>query len=182
MNNINPDTYCGIYCGACSVLMHGETGHVDGFTACLQRVPKEELACNGCKSGTVYAGCRTCDIRDCAVKKGIEHCVDCTDYPCKMYGMWQSASKILPHIREAALSLEVIKHDGVDSWLMAQKKRWSCPDCGAQYSWYAPVCSRCGRGLISEAYKMSGLKKLMCRFILPMVYRKGKRKEIVMEK
>ena len=101
MNNFNPDTYCGIYCGACSIAMHGETGRADGFVACLGSVPKEDLVCGGCKSDTVYAGCSTCSLRRCAREKGIAHCVDCTDYPCKIYSKWQSVAKYLPHSREA---------------------------------------------------------------------------------
>ncbi len=77
------------------------------------------------------AGCRTCNFRDCALEKSVAHCVDCADYPCKMYRKWQSAAKFLPHVREAASSMEAIKRDSVDLWLAAQKKRWSCPDCGA---------------------------------------------------
>jgi hypothetical protein len=176
MDKINPDTYCGIYCGACSVLMHGETGRADGFAGCLGSVPKEEIACGGCKSGTLYAGCRMCSFRDCALEKGVAHCVDCADYPCKMYAKWQSAAMFLPHVREAAFSLEAIKRDGVDAWLAAQKKRWSCPYCGTPCSWYASECGKCGRRLASEAYEMSGWRKLLCRLVLPIVYRKGKAK------
>lgn len=33
MNQVNPDSYCGIYCGACSVAMHGATGRVEEFAA-----------------------------------------------------------------------------------------------------------------------------------------------------
>lgn len=176
MKNFNPDSYCGIYCGACSVYMSGATGHHDGFVACLGSVPKEEIACSGCKSEKLYAGCRLCKFRDCAVSKGIAHCVDCVDYPCKMYKQWQSVAKFLPHVSEAAPSLTVIKCDGVDTWLAAQKKRWSCPECGALFSWYASECSACGRSLASEAYKMAGWRKLLCRFLLPKLYRKAKGK------
>lgn len=174
-SSVNPDTYCGIYCGACSVLVHGSTGGTDGFHACLGGVPKEELVCGGCKSGTVYAGCRTCAIRDCAVEKGVGHCVECSAYPCKTYSRWQLARRILPHIREAVSSLEAIKSNGTDAWLGEQKKRWSCPGCSSPISWYATECPTCGRKLGSEAYAMAGLRKLLCRFILPAVYRKGKR-------
>jgi hypothetical protein len=44
------DSYCGIYCGACSILNHGETGRGDEFIACCDSVPEKELACGGCKS------------------------------------------------------------------------------------------------------------------------------------
>lgn len=174
MNEVNPDSYCGIYCGACSVAVHGKTARADGFVACLGSVPNEELACGGCKSDNLYAGCRVCNFRDCAGAKGVEHCVDCAEYPCKMYKHWQSVGKILPHVCEASAALGAIKRDGVDAWLEAEKHRWSCPDCGEPFSWYSNVCPACGRKI--AAYGLSGWRKLLCRLILPMAYRKGKAK------
>ena len=168
------DTYCGIYCGACSILRHGETGHGDGLVACCGSVPKEGLACGGCKSGVVYAGCRVCMFRDCAVEKGVAHCIDCPEYPCRAYDKWQYAAKLLPHVRESVANLETIRRDGVDAWLAAQEKRWACPECGASFSWYAAQCTECGRSLAAEAYVMSGVRRLICRWLVPKVYRKGK--------
>lgn len=177
MNIFNPDTYCGIYCGACSIAAHSQTGRTDGFVACLGSVPKEDLACCGCKSGTVYAGCSICRLRRCAREKNVAHCIDCADYPCKSYNAWQTVAKLLPHAHEAPLNLKTIKRDGVDYWLNAQKKRWSCPDCGEPFSWYVSECYKCGRELVSESYKISSWKKLLCRFALTMAYRKGKAKK-----
>lgn len=177
MEEFKYNAYCGIYCGACSVLMHGKTGSADGFALCLGSVPKGEIACRGCKSDMVYAGCRLCTFRDCAGEKGVAHCADCADYPCKMYKKWQGAASILPHVGEAAWSLSVIKRDGVESWAAAQKERWSCPDCGEPFSWYSAQCGNCSRNLTSEAHEMSGWRKFLCRLILPMAYRKGKAKK-----
>lgn len=174
MNEFNPDTYCGIYCGACSVAAYGRTGHADGFAACLANIPREELVCGGCKSDDVYAGCGACSLRRCAREKNVEHCVDCADYPCAGYRKWQSLAKFLPHTRESASSLEAIRRDGADRWMDAQKKRWSCPGCGTPFSWYASACDKCGYSLESEAHTLSRWKKPLCRFILSMAYRKGK--------
>ncbi len=167
------DSYCGIYCGACSVSRHGETGRGDAFVSCLGGVPGEELACGGCKSDVLYAGCRICKLRDCARAKGVAHCADCADYPCGMYRSWRSSGRILPHVREAAASLAAIRDRGVEAWLAAQEKRWSCPTCGARFSWYAARCAECGRDLAAEAYALSGVRKLVCGWLLPMAYRRG---------
>jgi Protein of unknown function (DUF3795) len=171
------DAYCGIYCGACSVLRHGETGRSDGFIACCGSVPQGELACGGCKSDALYPACRVCKLRDCAVAKGAAHCADCADYPCSMYRRWQLAAKVVPHVRESSANLEAIRRAGVDAWLAAQAKRWSCPQCGARFSWYAARCSECGRGLAAEAYVISGVRKLLCSLLLPLGYKRGKAKE-----
>ncbi len=175
----NPDTYCGIYCGACSVVICGKTGRADGFAACLGGVPRGDLACGGCKSDTVYAGCSTCNIRRCARERSIAHCIDCAEYPCASYRKWQLVAKALvPHAGTATANLEVIRRDGVDAWLAAQERRWSCPGCGSPFSWYARTCHKCGRALACESYTLSGWRKLLCRLILPMAYRRGKARVI----
>jgi len=71
MTIFNPDTYCGIYCGACSIAMYSKTGRADEFVACLGGVPKEELSCGGCKSDNIYAGCKACGLRRCAREKAL---------------------------------------------------------------------------------------------------------------
>ncbi len=177
MSMFNPDTYCGIYCGACSIAMYGKTGHADRFASCLGSVPQEELVCGGCKSDNIYAGCSLCGLRRCAREKNIEHCIDCAEYPCKSYSTWQKVAKFLPHTHEAASSLNHIKQEGVDSWLNAQKSRWSCPECDRPFSWYASVCRKCGKSLLPKAHSLSGWKKILCCFMLNMAYRKGKIKQ-----
>jgi len=177
MKYFNPDSYCGIYCGSCSIAMYAKTGCADKFATCLGGVPKEELICGGCKSDDVYAGCGACILRGCAREKNVEHCINCTDYPCTRYSKWQSLAKFLPHIHESATSLETIRRDGIDQWLDEQKKRWLCPDCGTPFSWYASACNKCGHSLELKAYTLSRWKKLLCHFILPMAYRKGKAKQ-----
>jgi hypothetical protein len=154
--------------------MYNKTGHADKFVACLRGIPKEDFSCGGCKSDNIYAGCKACDLRRCAREKGIEHCTDCADYPCKSYRTWQTITKFLPHLHGVAASLKNIKVDGVNNWLNEQKKRWACPDCGTSFSWYAAACYNCGRSLASQTHKLSGWRKLLCRFMLTMAYRKGK--------
>jgi hypothetical protein len=177
MQTLKPDSYCGIYCGACSIALHGRTGRADEFAACLGGVPIEELACSGCKSDTLYAGCSTCSLRRCARERKVEHCMDCSDFPRKGYSAWQSVAKFLPHTHEAPSSLKVIKNDGVDFWLDGQKRRWSCPECGTPFSWYTKVCHVCGVSLKPQSHCLSFWRKLLCRFVLKMAYRTAKAKK-----
>jgi hypothetical protein len=170
----NPDTYCGVYCGACSICAFGKTGRADALAACLGGVPKGDLACGGCKSDSVYAGCSICNLRRCARERGVEHCIECVKYPCTSYRRWQSVAKAMaPHARTAPESLVAIRRDGAAAWLAEQKCRWSCPDCGTPFSWYARTCAACGRPL-TESHTLSGWRRLLCRLIFPLAYRKGK--------
>ena len=170
------DTYCGIYCGACSILRYGKTGHGDEYIACCGNIPRAELNCSGCKSENVYAGCRLCMFRDCNKSKGIEHCIECIDYPCKKYKKWLSAARLLPHVSESSANLETIKREGLDAWIKAQEERWSCPHCGTMFSWYASECSNCGYSLKTRSYSMSGFRKILCRLLIPLIYKKAKNK------
>jgi hypothetical protein len=166
------DNYCGLYCDACPVRMYGETGYIDDFVACLKNIPKEALSCGGCKSDTTYYGCRACTIRKCAKAKSIPHCTDCTQYPCRLFKRWKNGARILPHIGEVASNMENIREMGIEAWFYLQKARWTCPSCGKLFSWYASACSSCGWNLGGKAYNIRGFRKLLCRLILPLVYKK----------
>jgi hypothetical protein len=168
------DSFCGIYCGACSVLVHGTTGRVDRFVACARGIPARDIACGGCKSDAVYAGCRTCSFRDCATSRGVAHCVECAEFPCAAYAKWASAKRLLPHVEEAPASLAAIRRDGVEAWLSAQERRWSCPQCEARFSWYQETCAACGRDLADVAFGLGALRRLFCRLVLPRIYERGR--------
>ncbi len=168
------DSYCGLYCGACSILRHGETGREDAFVACLGRVPGSAIACGGCKSTDLYAGCRLCRIRECARARGVAHCAGCVEYPCRAYAAWSSLARLLPHVRDAAANNAAMRKVGADEWLAAQQRRWTCPRCGTPFSWYAAKCAECGRDL--GAHALTGLRRLVCRVALPLIYRRAKRR------
>ncbi|MBN1677714.1 MAG: DUF3795 domain-containing protein [Candidatus Thermoplasmatota archaeon] len=111
----NQLAYCGLWCGSCSV----GNGTVNELSRrCAQTItdygvnewgPKEvdykamlkALAivstmgpCLGCLKGGGRTGC---EIRACAIKKGITECVDCADQDSCPNG------KILHHMRSGAL-------------------------------------------------------------------------------
>lgn len=45
--------------------------------------PEDIGDCDGCRADTERIFCSGCEIRICAIEKGIENCAYCTDYPCK---------------------------------------------------------------------------------------------------
>jgi len=170
------DNYCGFYCKACSIRYFQDTGCTDGLIDCLSKVPKEGLVCGGCKSDSTYPGCRLCKMRECAVGKEIERCTDCREYPCRIVAEYRRYTKFLPHAREMAASQDLMKEIGIEKWLSRQKERWSCPDCGTLFSWYARVCSQCGRDLSNDALTLKGFQRFLGRLFMPKVYKAGKKK------
>ncbi|MGE5423269.1 MAG: DUF3795 domain-containing protein [Ignavibacteriales bacterium] len=164
----NFDSYCGIYCGACSIMVSYRTGEKDplanffneenvrSFLAMEGHAYPEgepfEHKCEGCKTNTLFINCRPCQIRACAQEKKVEHCVECRAYPCPLFEARMCNPQIqqnLPHSKMPVINLDRIKEVGFDQWLTEQEAAWSCPDCGNSFSWYAAVCSKCGRELNS---------------------------------
>lgn len=118
MSGFNYDTYCGIYCGACSIMMSHRTGRKDplalqfteenirAFLASQgEKYPEgEEFShnCTGCKTATLFINCRPCKIRKCAVEKKVEHCIECGEYPCQLFSTIMvnpQVQQTLPHTR-----------------------------------------------------------------------------------
>lgn len=156
MSDFNYDTYCGLYCGSCSVIKAYQTGEKDPLACMFSDELGMELKCRGCKSDDLFVNCAHCTIRPCAKEKGVEHCIDCPDYPCQIYGVLELGVEKLPHWSMAAVNIETIKNKGTEKWLEEQAAQWKCPDCETGYSWYAAACSNCGKDLTEiKPYKNS---------------------------
>lgn len=140
------DSYCGLYCGACEVLLLGEKGLLEEKAGEWKRKP-EDLRCQGCKSDVISVYCRNCDIKMCAEGRGVEYCFECPDFPCPVLKEFRNDE--YAHHSVVFHNLNLIREQGLESWLKAQEKRWSCPECGEKFSWYDKKCSRCGARIIN---------------------------------
>ena len=179
MSKPNYDSYCGIYCGACDIMMADKTGHKDSFasfwTEPVLRAFQQTMGntalepealkvkCLGCKSDTLFINCKTCKIRSCAIQKKVDHCIDCAEYPCAFVNGMKKSEAILPHLKNSRPNMEMIKKAGVDQWLAAQEQYWKCPECKTSVAWYADKCSACGKKLIGLTYKFSTLKAMIVK-------------------
>ena len=53
-----------------------------------QKYNPETVICNGCLEdgiGDVLFYCNECKTRKCVIKKGLQHCGHCPDYPCDIF-------------------------------------------------------------------------------------------------
>jgi len=112
---------CGLYCGACGA-----------------------LDCEGCGSHRTDDYVKGCRFRKCAREKQVVFCCYCSDYPCP--SLHEFMTDKWPHHWTMKPNLENIKENGLEKWLEAQKKEWTCRNCGAETKWYQKVCA-CGRDL-----------------------------------
>lgn len=134
---------CGLYCGACE---HFVASLPEGQHLMLDHT--KEYLCKGCRSGSanLYKSCVRCIIRDCAEQKQLEHCGQCSSFPCNMLTAFQHDG--IAHHVDILTNAVKLNEKGTDIWLKEQKANWSCT-CGAVYSWYAHTCSQCGEPLHS---------------------------------
>ncbi len=190
MENFNPDSYCGLYCGACDIQVSSKTGAKTRFARFWNpkflrkfirangiEISDEDdikIACKGCKSNEVFINCRYCRIRDCASSKAVAHCSDCAQYPCDKFEEIGKGAGLLPHLRSISENLAEIGKRGAEGWRSGQARRWSCPDCGAQFSWYSDRCPGCGKRLGNKAYKFTFLASLILRGGLKALAKKQK--------
>lgn len=142
-------TYCGVYCGACSHRLTGVTRDPRHMTEKAKQLDPKELkywtSCPGCRVGGHRADC---DFKICATGKKVNHCVDCTEFPCWRHKEFNSDG--VPHHAGSLASLAVLKENGEGAWLEMQRKKWTC-SCGTKLSWYLKQCLKCGRGVQSPS-------------------------------
>jgi len=138
------DAYCGLYCGACGVLIANERDKLEQLAKAWEVEP-EKLECHGCKSETSSSFCVSCNIRSCAESKEIDFCFQCEQFPCTRLVEFKNDK--YTHHSIILRNLAFIRDKGVGEWLEEQRIRWSCPSCGERFSWYDEICKKCGRKL-----------------------------------
>lgn len=145
---------CGLYCGACTIYITYKSGDKEALKSMAERInqerdtkldPETDFPCEGCLSSTVAWYCRECGMRDCAVSKGITHCAQCPDFPCKIITDFNDDE--WPHHGEVLVNVERQKEIGITAWLGEQEKRWLCPECKKATGWYDTSCRQCGTKL-----------------------------------
>lgn len=84
--------YCGRDCSKCQAYAATRSSKYAWMDTTL-KLEKElgltlnfqGIACGGCKTAStkLIPRCRTCEIRQCCLKKGLDDCKPCAAYPCK---------------------------------------------------------------------------------------------------
>ncbi|MBN1536513.1 MAG: DUF3795 domain-containing protein [Anaerolineales bacterium] len=111
---------------------------------------KNTKPCLGCwgEEATKPEHCRKCKIKDCAIGQGFSFCLECPSFPCaiikrldKSYRQRYQANLIDNAFR--------VKTLGAEQFLVEERTKWTCADCGGVISLHDRVCSECGRDLKS---------------------------------
>jgi len=190
MDSFNYDSYCGIYCGACDIMMTYKTGCQHRLASFWNESTVKTfhnklgitydpnkpftVKCNGCKTDTLFVNCAVCQIRRSAINNKIEHCIDCNKYPCNLIVGANKVKSLLPHIKNNRINMETIKKVGVTQWLSEQEKRWKCPNCKTNFSWYTRKCMNCGEDLREYTFTFSFLQSMILKLGIYSLSRKQK--------
>lgn len=135
------DTYCGLYCGACSIMVERKNNRLEAM-ADNNKYRFDELMCNGCKTQVNSIYCRECDIKKCAKEKNVEFCFECNEFPCDIITKFNYDEH--DHHSVVLKNLNDIEENGIENWLGNQEKRWKCKVCETSFSWYTTQCKSCG--------------------------------------
>ncbi len=148
------ETYCGVYCGACTIMKANENNTVDILAEKWETEP-EHLRCDGCKSDVNYYHCADCRMKKCNIERGYENCSECDDFPCDIIREFNDDEYI--HHRVVIRDLNEIRETGVSIWLQKQENRWKCSECGTRFTWYEEKCSNCGAELYNSIKELEDI-------------------------
>ncbi len=120
--------YCGLYCDACPNYIKTMAGeHVDE-------------PCMGCRSETLTKWCTICNLKACAIEKGIDFCSKCTQYPCTKLMAFKEDDKY-PYHDDVIEHLVMIAYEGEEGWREKMDSKYR--DCqGQRINWYEEIDKR----------------------------------------
>ena len=83
--------YCGLDCSQCGAYqatqLDDDQKRIETAKLWSQlyqaEIKADQINCNGCKSdGVKFSHCSVCEIRQCCISQGVDHCAACADYIC----------------------------------------------------------------------------------------------------
>lgn len=133
---------CGLFCPACNIYI-ASTEDASRLQALCERygLSSEQARCFGCRSEKRFPYCDTCKMRECSLRKGIDFCIECEDYPCEEILSFHASR---PHRIEICKDLVYIKSSGFESWFSEMLEHYSCYNCKTLNSAYDLFCRTCG--------------------------------------
>jgi hypothetical protein len=109
---------CGLGCFICFLYRDNLTEELADSIHKKWNVPKEKIACNGCRQqdGKHFHLPQGCATLDCAKAKGVQFCSDCNDFPCALLAPVADLADQRPHNLKV-YNLGRIKKIGLERWI-----------------------------------------------------------------
>ena len=116
--------YCGLNCASCDVYQATAYDDDDMRAAYSSKVFEQfkievepaSVSCYGCRDERPKSGyCAWCQVRQCAIDRGLENCATCEDYACekldKVHAAMISVGKAVDGVASARINLETIRRE-----------------------------------------------------------------------
>ncbi len=109
-------SYCGLVCTGCPAFIATQANSDEERQRVVEKwsseqfpLSAEDINCDGCLSTDkrLFKFCNDCEVRVCAVDKGVANCAHCADFACaKLDKLWEMINN--PEARER---LEAMRKD-----------------------------------------------------------------------
>jgi len=125
---------CGLNCAVCDIHLAGR-GHekirdeiVEWFRKQRnQTIDPEKIKCEGCRGPPDAHWSADCKMLQCARKRGIQYCFECSEFPCTLLNEF-SADGVAHHKRTVE-NMKKMKEVGIETWIEDQKRKGQCSFC-----------------------------------------------------
>lgn len=140
---------CGLYCGTCPSYLAFRKKDMEKIEmmSLEKGLDFQELQCDGCLSGRVASGCRTCrhGFRTCAAEKQVKWCFECDEFPCQRLEDFEHVHVVngVSHHINVINDLHYMKKYGIEDWVRVQDMEARCPGCGEVLYWFDRECPDC---------------------------------------
>lgn len=125
MDYLQMTSPCGLDCFNCTVYLANTNEKLRAMAAKYLNIPVEQAVCQGCRGekGVPAAEGFTeiCHVYQCAEKKGINFCCDCSDFPCDSLHPYADQAAMRNH-NTKMFNLCLIKKMGLESWARDKAK------------------------------------------------------------
>lgn len=121
---------CGMNCGVCMAYL------------------RDKNKCSGCRGSTIDKP-RTrleCKIKNCEHFQNVNSgfCFQCQKFPCDRLKHLDQRYRT-KYGMSMIENLENIRKFGIRKFLVSEKTRWTCPECGGTICVHNRYCSSCGK-------------------------------------
>ena len=108
---------------------------------------RDKNPCPGCRVEDVHKPKTrlACPIKTCEkrIRGGFEYCFACDEFPCSRLSHLDKRYR--DHYGLSVLeNLSSIQDSGVEAFIAAEDKKWTCPQCGSKLCIHKPDCLACG--------------------------------------
>ncbi len=112
---------CGLDCFNCELYEDNLTDELTERIHVKMGVPKEEIACRGCRQqdGKHFHLPNGCATLDCVKAKGVDLCCNCNDFPCDFLAPTADQAARYPH-NFKVFNLCRIKKVGLEHWIQEE--------------------------------------------------------------